>query len=68
MAPIGLQAAVLSGTTVRLSWSPIEYVGDGGGYEVSYRQSGASWVVAGNTPDKSAASFHLDRSGPEHGL
>ena len=59
MAPIGLQAAVLSGTTVRLTWSPIEYVADGGGYEVSYRQSGASWVVAGNTSDKSAATFSL---------
>ena len=59
MAPSNLQAAVLSGTTVRLSWSPIEYVSDGGGYEVSYRRSGASWVVAGNTPNKSAASLTL---------
>ena len=59
MAPSGLQAAVLSGTTVRLSWSPIQYVSDGGAYEVSYRRSGASWVVAGNTPNKSAVSFTL---------
>ena len=59
MAPSNLQAAVLSGTTVRLSWSPIEYVSDGGGYEVSYRRSGASWVVAGTTPNKSASSLTL---------
>jgi len=59
MAPSGLHAAVLSGTTVRLSWSPIEYVSDGGAYEVSYRRSGGSWVVAGNTPNKSAVSLTL---------
>lgn len=59
IAPNGLQATAISGTAARLTWSPIQYIADGGGYEVSYRQSGASWVVAGITPDKLAASFTL---------
>ena len=57
MTPSGLQAAVLSGTTIRLSWVPIAYVADGGAYEVSYRPSGGSWIVAGNTPNKSVFSM-----------
>ncbi len=65
MPPAGVQAAALSGTTVRVSWTPIVYVSDGGWYEVSYRPSGGSWAVAGTTPDKSAPSFTVSGLTPD---
>jgi hypothetical protein len=57
MPPSNVHAAVLSGTSVRLSWDPILYGDDGGAYEVSYRPAGGFWLVAGNTPDKHVATF-----------
>ena len=64
MPPSNLQATVLSGTTVRLSWQPIAYAGDGGFYEVSYRPSGGSWAVAGSTANKGAVSWTLTGLSP----
>lgn len=62
--PTNVQASPLTGTSVRLSWVPIPYVADGGSYEVSYRPSGGSWTVAGNTPNKSTASLTVTGLSP----
>ncbi len=51
-------AAVALGNTVRLSWSPIPYQADSGGYQVLYRQrEDEPWSVYGMTNSKSANSF-----------
>jgi leucine-rich repeat protein SHOC2 len=56
-SPVDLSAAG-TGNTVRLSWSPISYQADSGGYEVLYRQSADEpWTVYGMTNSKTATDF-----------
>lgn len=58
VAPSGL-AATPASASVTLTWSPIVYQSDAGGYEISFRPAGGAWVVAGQTADKAASSFEL---------
>ncbi|NIM16942.1 MAG: hypothetical protein GTO45_33660 [Candidatus Aminicenantes bacterium] len=58
IAPSNVVVSALSGTSVKVSWTPIVYTGDTGGYLVFYRpSSGSSWTYAGMTADKSASSY-----------
>jgi Leucine-rich repeat (LRR) protein len=58
IAPTNLTATPLSSTSVQLTWTPIVYTGDAGGYQVWRRASGmALWVPDGVTPDKSSNSY-----------
>lgn len=58
VAPAGL-AATPASASATLTWSPIVYQSDAGGYEISFRPAGGAWVVAGQTADKTASSFEL---------
>lgn len=59
VAPADLAVTSLTGASLTLEWTPIQYSGDGGFYEISYRPAGGSFVVAGVTADKSAGEFAL---------
>jgi hypothetical protein len=55
VAPADITAQATSDTSARLSWTPIPYTGNGGGYHVYYRSNtgGADWTHAGMTSGKS---------------
>jgi len=64
--PVDL-TAVAEGSQVRLSWSPISYTSDSGGYEILYRKDlNAPFTVYATTPSKTASSFTV--SGLETGV
>ncbi|RPJ53538.1 MAG: hypothetical protein EHM23_30755 [Acidobacteria bacterium] len=47
-----------TGNTVRLSWSPITYQSDSGGYEILYRErEDEPWSVCGMTTSKRTTSY-----------
>lgn len=55
--PVDLAAAGM-GDTVRLSWSPISYQADSGGYQILYRQrEDEPWTVYGMTNSKATTFF-----------
>ncbi len=56
MAPTNLTAA-LGATQATLSWTPIEYQGKTGYYEISYRPMGGAFTVHGVTANKSVSSY-----------
>ncbi|MCP4215837.1 MAG: hypothetical protein GY765_14385 [bacterium] len=61
VAPSDLSAIALSNTSVRVSWTPIAYTGDTGGYRVYYsRSSGGPWENAGITSDKSVSNYTVN--------
>ena len=54
----GLVAGAVTPSSVTLSWTPIAYTADGGGYRVYYAGSpGGPYTLAVSTPDKSAAGL-----------
>jgi Leucine-rich repeat (LRR) protein len=56
--PTDLQAIPWSSNSVRLTWTPILYTGDGGSYEVWYATSaGGPYSLHGITGSKSATSY-----------
>ena len=56
--PTGLSAASLSATSVEVSWTPIVYTGDSGGYLVYYSSvSGTGYTLFGTTSTKSASKM-----------
>ncbi len=58
IAPTGLSALPLSTTSARVSWTPITYTGDTGGYMVYYSTaSGGAWTYSGITADKTVSSY-----------
>ncbi len=57
IAPADFHVTNVTGSSIALAWTPIQYTGDGGYYEISYRPTGGSYVVAGVTADKNASSF-----------
>lgn len=58
-APDALRAEGAA-STISLTWTPIEYVEDGGYYEVSYAAgAGGPWIVHGHTQDKTASNYDL---------
>jgi len=55
VAPKGLSIGLATATTVRLDWTPISYVEDGGGYRVYVATTqGGPYTLALTTSDKSA--------------
>jgi hypothetical protein len=67
IAPEDVSVTLISSFSARVSWTPIAYTGDTGGYRVFYRaNSGGSWTFAGMTADKLASFFEVH--GLEQGL
>ncbi|HVN76139.1 MAG TPA: fibronectin type III domain-containing protein [Thermoanaerobaculaceae bacterium] len=62
----GLAAAGATPSSVTLTWAPIVYTADGGGYEVYYAtKSGGPYALSGTTADKSAASWTVSGLAPD---
>ncbi len=60
VAPSGVTAVATSETSVTVSWTPITYTGDAGGYRVSYAAaSGGAYTHLDRTADKSASSLEI---------
>jgi hypothetical protein len=58
IAPANVFAAGITTSLIRVSWTPITYSGDTGGYKVYYSTtSGGPWTYAGMTADKFALSY-----------
>ena len=60
IAPTNLTATVLSSTSVQLTWTPIIYTGDTGGYEIwkgTPGPGGTVWSLEYTTPNKSANTY-----------
>ncbi len=58
--PENLNAAPLSTSSVKISWSPIRYVGDGGYYRIKYgNTSGGPYTDAWTTNNKSATDYEV---------
>jgi len=61
IAPTNLAATALSSTSVQLTWTPIVYTGDTGGYEVYYSTtSGGAYTYYPTTGTKSDATATVD--------
>jgi len=65
VAPSGVSAAAASSTSAVVSWAPIPYAADQGGYEVLYATaSGGPYTVAGRTADKTISSYEVSMFEP----
>jgi Leucine-rich repeat (LRR) protein len=65
IAPTGLAAGVPGLDTVALSWSPILYTGDAGGYRLWYgTQAGGPYNLSGTTVDKTASGSAVSGLSP----
>ncbi len=65
IAPTAPTVTAMGDTTIWLSWSPILYTGDEGGYEVLWRESPAgAWHSAGWTASKSGTTFPVTGLAP----
>ena len=64
--PEDLQASAMNSESVELTWTPIDYTGDTGYYQVSYADTpGGPYTIHGVTSDKSASSYLADQLLPE---
>jgi Leucine-rich repeat (LRR) protein len=60
IAPTNVSAAATSPTSINVSWTPIKYTRDPGGYLVFCSPtSGGPWEFGGITPDKSTSSYNI---------
>lgn len=60
VAPTNVTATGVGPSSIEVNWTAIDYVQDGGGYEVSYAKDPAGpWTVAGMTADKYATTFTI---------
>jgi hypothetical protein len=60
IAPSDVTVIPLSQKSVKVSWTPITYTGDTGGYRIFYRLSSEnSWTYSGMTADKLASSYNV---------
>ena len=58
IAPTGVAVGAITSASVALSWTPIAYTGDTGGYEVFYAtSSGGPYTLSGTTADKTVAGW-----------
>jgi hypothetical protein len=67
IAPSNVSAAAISDSSIRVSWTPIPYTGDTGGYKVYYSitAGGAGfYTYSGITADKSASSYDVTGLSP----
>jgi hypothetical protein len=60
IAPSDVTVTPLSQTSARISWTPITYTWDTGGYRIFYRLSSKdSWTYSGMTADKLTSSYQV---------
>jgi hypothetical protein len=65
IAPADVSVVAISDSSLRVSWTPISYTWDSGGYRVFYRAiSENSWTYAGMTADKSVSSYEVSGLNP----
>ncbi len=65
IAPINLTAAAISANSIKLSWNPIVYTGDGGYYEIRAATSaGGPYSVQGATANKSSSGYTVSGLSP----
>ncbi|QTA88232.1 choice-of-anchor D domain-containing protein [Desulfonema magnum] len=63
--PENINAALLSGDSVKITWTPISYTDDSGYYRVRYaRESGGPYTEAGVTDDKTADQYEINGLSP----
>jgi hypothetical protein len=61
VAPRHAAITAISTDTIDLTWTPIFYTADGGGYEISYStEFSGVYTVHGQTTDKNATGYQLD--------
>ncbi|WP_372682051.1 LamG-like jellyroll fold domain-containing protein, partial [Desulfosarcina sp.] len=69
IAPTDLSVNSVTNSTAELSWTPILYIGDSGGYEIEYAEtSGGIFNPLGTTASKSESTFTINNleSGREY--
>jgi Leucine-rich repeat (LRR) protein len=65
IAPTGLTVNEITGDSVNISWTPILYQADPGGYRVYYSTtSGGEYTLAGTTADKTVDNFTVTGLNP----
>ncbi len=58
IAPIDITATAVSNSSIKISWTPILYTGNSGGYRVYYSDThGGPYTYSGQTADKTASSL-----------
>ena len=61
VAPTDLTVTALSSTSVQLTWTPISYTGDTGGYEIwKGTPGGTLWILEDTTPNKSTSTYTVN--------
>jgi hypothetical protein len=66
VAPANVTASTTSNTSVVVSWTPIIYTADSGGYQVFYStSSGGPYTAFGTTIDKSASQMEVTGLSPD---
>jgi Leucine-rich repeat (LRR) protein len=64
-APVNVSAVSISSSSIKVSWTPIKYKEDKGGYEVYYSTSPRGpWISAEITANKSTSSFEITGLSP----
>jgi len=65
IAPMEVTAAALSSSSIRVSWKPILYTADNGGYKIYYSTNPEGpWLYKGKTANKSATSYDIVNINP----
>jgi Leucine-rich repeat (LRR) protein len=60
VAPTAVKAAAVSSSDIQVTWAPIQYVADGGGYRVLYSSNHLGpYLLSGTTADKLVSSFKM---------
>jgi hypothetical protein len=64
-APTNVSAVSISSSSIKVSWTPIKYKGDTGGYLVYYSTSPRGpWIAAGMTANKLTNAFEITGLSP----
>jgi Leucine-rich repeat (LRR) protein len=60
VAPTAVKAVAVSSSEIQITWTPIQYVTDGGGYRVLYSSNHLGpYLLSGTTAGKLASSFRM---------
>ncbi len=64
--PSDVQITMVGQSSLKLSWTPIPYLGHGGYYEISYSTiKGGPYTLHGQTQDKSVSEYIVDGLSPD---